>query len=435
MEAESTDDLVAEMDRLVERDQELIGCPYPLFERVQHLDEPAVWSESMGAFWVTRRDLCREIMRDHDTWSSRSPSSVGDRANQMADAMIELAKDPELATAFQALRDDRRQAAVLLNADPPEHVRQRRAVDMAFRPARITAMEPLVQKISDRLVSTFADRGAVEFVHEYAVLLPMEIIARALGVGDDDILKFKKWSDDMAIPVGNASPTVDQVRSFIVSSKEFGDYFGELLDRRAGAPHDDVISDVANAEVDGVRLSRAEQLSMCGQFLVAGNETTTKLITNIAYHLASNPELFARVRDDRSLVDQLVEEVLRYNTPVQGLFRMAKKDTDFHGVDIAAGRSVWLVYAAANRDEDEYPCPHDIRLDRENVRGHLAFGYGEHFCIGAGLARLEARIATNAILDDMPGLALAGGHRPTYEDSFILRGMRTLDLTFEPATS
>jgi cytochrome P450 len=221
------------------------------------------------------------------------------------------------------------------------------------------------------------------------------------------------------------------VRDFLVSSREFGDYFGELLDRRIADPHDDVISDIANAEVDGERLSRAEQLAMCSQFLVAGNETTTKLITNIAYYLATSPELQERVTGDRSLVEPLVEEVLRYNAPVQGLYRTAKRDTTFHGVDVAEGSHVWLVYAAANRDAAEYECPHEMRLDRVNGRGHLSFGYGEHFCIGAGLARAEARIATEGILDHLPGLALAEGYEPAFEDSFVLRGIRALDVTFE----
>ena len=184
---------------------------------------------------------------------------------------------------------DRRSAAVLLAADPPEHRRQRHAVDHAFRPARIVAMEPMVQEVSDRLLDAFADRSSVEFVGEYGVLLPMEIIARALGVGAEGLLTFKRWSDDMAMPVGNMAPTVEEVRSFLISTKEFGDHFGEVLDQRMAEPRDDVISDIANAAVDGEPLTRAEQLSMCQQFLVAGNETTTKLLTNIAHYLAITP--------------------------------------------------------------------------------------------------------------------------------------------------
>lgn len=296
----------------------------------------------------------------------------------------------------------------------------------------IRAMEPEIRQISDRLMDGFSARGHVEFVSEYGVLLPMEIIAGALGVPDDDLLRFKKWSDDLVMPVGNASPTVDQVRGFLISNKEFGDYFSALLDARRAEPGNDIISDVANAEVDGESLSPAEALSMLSQFLVAGNETTTKLLTNLAFHLATQPELQERVRTDRSLVENLVEEALRYEAPVQGLFRVATTDTNFHGIDIAEGDFVWIVYAAANRDPAQFGCPHEIDVDRPNAAEHLAFGHGEHFCIGARLARLEAHIAVNAILDNMVNLRLADDHVSTFEDSFVLRGMRTLNLTFDP---
>lgn len=422
--------ITGDIARLVDREHALLEDPYALFERIQHTDEPLTWSESMNAYLVTHRDHCREIMRDTATWSNANAS--GDRSKVFGPAMAELAQDPDMAGVFAAMVDDRRSAAVLLAADPPEHRRQRHAVDHAFRPARIVAMEPMVQEVSDRLLDAFAGRGSVEFVREYGVLLPMEIIARALGVGAEGLLTFKRWSDDLAMPVGNMSPTVEEVRSFLISSKEFGDHFGAVLDQRMAEPQDDVISDIANAVVDGEPLTRAEQLSMCQQFLVAGNETTTKLLTNIAHYLAITPGLEEQIRDDRSLVDSLVEEVLRLNAPVQGIFRTATEDTTFHGVDVAKGTHVWLVYAAANRDEAEYGCPHQLQLDRQNVRGHLAFGYGEHFCIGATLARLEARVAVNGMLDRMTNVHLADGYEATFENSFLLRGMRTLDLEFDP---
>lgn len=431
-----------DLARLVERDPGLLDCPHPLFHRLRGRSDGLVWSESMGAWLATGRDLVLDIVRDPDTWSNRSPASVGNRTNGMQAAMATLAAEPAMREVFAAVASDQRAAVVLLNADPPAHVRQRRAVNRAFRPARIRAMEPDVRQLADELITRFAGRGRVELVAEYAVLLPMTIIARALGVGHDDLGTFKRWSDDLAIPIGNASPTVDQVRSFLISSVAFGDYFSARLAERAEEPRDDLLTDVATAEVDGERLTPAEQLSMCQQFLVAGNETTAKLITNLADVLARHPELRNRVDADRSLVPVLVEEVLRHQAPVQGLYRVATRDVVIGGVEVAAGDHVWLVYAAANRDPAAYDRPDDLDLDRHLGPGHdrgggtapdhLSFGHGEHYCIGAGLARLEARVAVEALLDQLPDLAIAPGHEPTYEDSFLLRGLRTLDLTFTP---
>ncbi len=416
---------------LFNRDQEALRCPYPIFDELR-ADAAVVYHDGLGAWIATGYDAVRTILRDTDNWSSLSPTSPGPRESAMTTAMATLSKEPAMAEAFEKMLSGRRTAAVLLNADPPEHVRQRRVVNAAFRPARIRALEPTVRQRSDELVAEFAGRGTVEFVSEYAVLLPMRIIADALGVGDDDLLMFKKWSDDLVIPIGNAAPSVDQVRDFIMSTQAFSDYFSDKLEQRSRTPQNDLVSDVANAELDGERLTHAEQISMCQQFLVAGNETTTKLITNMANRFAAEPGLQQAIDSNRSLIAPFVEESLRFEAPVQGLYRQAKRDVSVDGVTIPAGNHVWVVYAAGNRDADKFECPNDFKPLRPNSREHLSFGNGEHFCIGAGLARSEAQVAVETMLDYMPGLRHAARHEMAYEDSFILRGLKTLDLDFDP---
>lgn len=422
-------ELETSIERLVARDQDMIACPYPLFDELR--EQPPAYSPALDAFPVTRFEDVRKILHDTDTWSSLMPTGPTRGDSSMTKAMTELMAEDGMAEVFAAVMSDRRTAAVLLNADPPDHVRQRKAVNRAFRPGRIRAMEPLVKSVSDQLMAKFADRGSVEFVAEYAVGLPLTIIADALGVADGDLQQFKIWSDDLVMPVGNSDPSVDQVRGFLLSTRDFGNYMSELIADRQANPQDDVLSDVANAEVDGQELSEAEKISMLTQFLVAGNETTTKLLTNIARHLATNPELQDRVRADRSLVDGVVEEALRFEAPVGGLYRTAKVDTVVDGTTIKEGQHVWILYGAANRDSDAFAEPDRFDPARENVRDHLSFGHGEHFCIGAGLARMEGVVATNAILDNLANLRLSTEHEEAFEDSFVLRGLRTLLLDFD----
>jgi cytochrome P450 len=418
------------MADLVERDQLALGCPYPIFDELRGAGERLVFSDDLGAWVATGYDDIVQILRDTATWSSRSPTCPAGRRPKLVEAIAQLATEPSLAGELATVISTQRQATVLLFADPPDHVRQRRAVNGAFRPSRIRNLEPMIKGISDRLLASFAGRGHAELVGEYAAPLPMEVIARALGVDDDDLLMFKRWSDAMAVPIGNASPTPDQARAYVVSSRQFADYFAALLRRRRECPMEDLISDVAHAEVDGRPLSEPEQLEVLAQLLVAGNETTTKLIANIAWHLATDPELRRRVAADRSLVENFVEEVLRLEAPANGLFRVATTDTKVGDVAVTAGQSVWLVYAAANRDPAVFDSPAELDETRLNATDHLAFGHGEHFCLGARLARLEANVATNAILDHLPGLAIAPEHESVWEDSFILRGLRHLHVTF-----
>jgi len=325
-----------ELGALFDRDQEALRCPYPIFDGLR-ADAPVVYDDGLGAWVATGYVAARTILRDTENWSSLSPTSPGPRESAMTTAMATLSQEPAMAEAFEKMLSGRRTAAVLLNADPPEHVRQRRVVNAAFRPARIRELEPRVLQRSDELVAAFAGRGTVEFVSEYAVLLPMRIIADALGVGDDDLLMFKQWSDDLVIPIGNAAPSVDQVRDFITSTQAFSDYFSDKLEQRARKPQNDLVSDVANAELDGERLTHAEQISMCQQFLVAGNETTTKLIANMANRFATDPGLQQSIDADRSLIPSFVEEALRFEAPVQGLYRQAKHDVTIGGVTVPAG--------------------------------------------------------------------------------------------------
>ncbi len=424
-----TDSLDDRIQRLLDRDEELLACPWPLFDDVRDASEPAYYSEAMGAWVVTSYETLHEILVDPGKWSNRSPTATYDFRNPVADHAAAIAQEPEMAEVVSRFRS-RNRGRVLNTADPPEHVRQRRALNRAFRPARLRALEPEVESVSDSLVAAFARRGQADLVQEYAVLLPMVMISRMLGVPEEELDVFKGWSEDFAIPIGRANPSRDEVRSYIRSESEFEDYFSAMIEQRQAEPRDDLISDVANAEVDGESLTHEERISALRQFLLAGNETTTTLLANIGHRLATDHELRDRLADNRDLVPDFVEEALRHEAPVTGLFRVATRDTRLGDLPVAKGEFAWLAFAAANRDPESCPVPHEFNIDRES-NDHVAFGYGEHYCIGQGLARLEAKVGTNAMLD-LPNLALADDHVDAFMDSYILRGRTQLLVSFDP---
>lgn len=423
------------VDDLIHREQSAIACPYPIFADLRSGGGVA-WVESLGAWMITRYDDVRAILRDTERFSSLFPTGPAAGGEALMKGIMELMQEPEMQAVLGSTTMQRGRAAVLLNADPPEHRRQRRLVNPAFRPDRIRGMEPAIRATTERLLDDVCrdlrETGTVEIVSRFAVGLPMTIIALALGVPDDDLATFKRWSDDLVMPVGNHNPSTEQVRGFVLSTKAFNEYFLARVAERRVTPTDDILSDIANAEIDGEELSDDEQLGMLTQFLVAGNETTTKLITNTIRYLAEDPELQARVRADRSLVETLVEEMLRIEAPVGGLFRQAKVDVEINGTTIPAGDHMWLLFASANRDECKFAQPDRVDLDRTNVKEHLAFGNGEHFCPGAGLARTEARIAVDLLLDRLDDIALAPGNDFEFEDSFVLRGLKRLVVSARP---
>ena len=427
----ATKETEQKLTALIDREQDAIGCPYPIFSALRD-ESPIHFSDKLGTWVCTKYEDIMEILHDTDRFSSLMPTGPRDGRSGFATAMEELAADPSMAEYFQTFLANAANAAVLLNADPPEHRRQRKAVNRAFRPTRLRGMEPMIEEVTSELIPEIIEKGESEFVSEFAVGLPMTIIAVALGVETDDLATFKRWSDDLVMPVGNPDPTTEKVRDYLISLSEFNEFFGNLLKLRRQDPHEDIISDVATAEVNDEMLNEAEMLSMLQQFLVAGNETTTKLLTNLMHHLAEEDGLEERLRDDPSLIDNFIEEGLRFEAPVGGLFRMAKEDTMVGETQLREGDHIWLIFAAANRDPEMFSQPDTFSVDRENARDHLAFGHGEHFCIGAMLARLEARIAVEQILERLENIRLIDGRNNfEYEDTFVLRGLKELHIAFD----
>ena len=418
--------------RLFRLEQDAVGCPYPIFERLRQ-ESPVVWVDEIESFVVTRYEDIAHVLRHPELFSS-SLATGPVLARQMAAGLETLAGDAHRGMEQVLRRVNRGRTKVLLSADPPLHRRQRNLVNRSFTQRRVREWEGAIRSIAEGLVDDFPAEGPVEFVQAFAVPLPLSVIADRLGVPRSDMAAFKRWSDDFTVAIGNHQLDADQLAAMLVSQAEFFEYFEAMVDERRQHPADDLLSQLANARLaDGDELTLPELLGMLNQFLVAGNETTTKLLAFSLRRLAEDPQLADRLRQQPQLIEPFVEEMLRLESPVQGLYRQAVEDCTVDGVEIPAGSSLWLAYASANHDEGVFTCPEQVDLERSFSQPHLAFGFGEHFCLGAALARAEARIGIGVLLQKLDAIKADERNGFLCESSYVLHGLRELWLGYRRA--
>jgi cytochrome P450 len=330
----------------------------------------------------------------------------------------------------------------MLTADMPDHTRYRRLVSKAFTPKVIAELEPVIRAITTRLIYSWIDAGSIEFVTQFAVPRPVEVIAHALNVPESRMADFKRWSDDSIAGIGT-NISLEQRLEAERGVNEYQRYFANELEQRMAEPRDDLLTGLLQARIDDDDpevtdkrpLDMAEMLSIVQQLLVAGNETTTKLLTETMRLLAENPHEWLRLQEDPGRAPNVIDEALRLSTPTQGMFRIATRTHELEGVEIPAGARLVIVFASANRDEALYAEPDTFDPDRGGLRDHLAFGKGIHFCLGAALSRLEGRVALEELSRRLHRFDLAGSNEFQYFPSFLLRGLTRLDLDIEPAVS
>jgi cytochrome P450 len=314
----------------------------------------------------------------------------------------------------------------LLMSDPPDHTRVRGLVDKAFTPARVQKLRPRIQEIVEDLLDRFRPGSSIDFVSDFAVSLPVTVIAELLGVPADDRERFKGWSTVLGAlldPIGSEYGLDDLEASF----RDMSLYFDEIFEARRCEPRDDLISALVAVEQDGDRLSSVELLSVCALILGAGHETTTNLLANAVVALLRNPGERKRLSDDPELISSAVEEFLRYDSPVQVTDRRATRPTRIGDYELQPGEYAILVLGSGNRDPDAFETPDRLDLGRRDNR-HLSFSAGGHFCLGAQLARAEAQIALRTLLERFPDFA-GSPDPPAWRASFVLRGPEALPLT------
>jgi pimeloyl-[acyl-carrier protein] synthase len=318
-------------------------------------------------------------------------------------------------------------APTVLTSDPPVHSRLRKLVSKAFTPRRVRELEPRIRAITSQLLDQVAAKGEFEAMADLANQLPVIVIAEMLGLSTEHHEQFKQWSN--ALISGFRPDALQAAPEESIQAKDaLRAYFANEIERRRAAPGEDLVSALVAARDEAEALSEAELLAFVVLLLLAGNETTTNLIGNGLLALCRHPEQLERLRREPELMPTAIEEMLRYDPPVQMTARIALKDTNVGGTEIAAGTFLFLLLAAANRDPRRFPNPETFDVARE-ANDHLAFGEGIHFCLGAPLARLEGAIAISSVIQRFPALRLADADAElTYRGSLTLRGLSRLPL-------
>jgi cytochrome P450 len=421
----------ATLQQVFALDPEASRCPYPAYAAAR-AEAPVTWADRVNAWVVTRYADIVEVLHQPELFSSAAASGPGGATS----VAKRVAEDPATPPDLRRMAERRvriNSSPVLILADPPLHWRQRNLVNRAFTPRRVAAMEESMRTIATGIVAAYPDDAPIEIMSQLASPLPMSVIADLLGIPRSGMARFKRWSDAFVVAVGNVNLTDAEVAEMLTAMDEFYDYFSEQIADRQARPTEDMLSTIVHARLDGVEpLSHDEMLGMLVLFLVAGNETTTNAIGWTVLHLLQRPEELARLRADRSLVPAFVEEVLRFDAPVQGLFRTATQNTEVGGVPIAAGEHLWLVYGSANHDPAAFETPEDLCPGRTVKSNHLTFGLGEHFCLGASLARAETRVAVEALLDRFEHLRVVEPVPPCHRN-FVIHGLTALHVDPRPA--
>jgi cytochrome P450 len=402
--------------------------PFPVYRALRDA-APVHRAAASGFYTISRYEDVLSVLKRPELFSSRAMLTVlmnnGEEGlPPMTFAMARFLARFVLRTHMNPFRLAK--ARNLIAEDPPTHGPLRNVVNRGFTPRRITAWEPRIRELTDAHLAPLRRGETFDLVHDFAIPLPVTIIAEMIGVEPERMRDFKRWSDafiDGTTGPGREDPFGPAFSDAVV---EFLTYLRKTVRKRRRAPGDDLVSAILAEAPGGAALTDLDAMMFVQLLIVAGNETTTNLIGNAVTALLDHPEQLARVRRDPALVPDLVEEVLRFDSPIQVVFRNARRDIEVAGRTIPAGASVAVLLGSANRDERRFPDPDRFDIDRD-PRGHLAFGFGEHFCLGSALARLEARIALEALLPELARVERLSPDRQLV-DSFLVRGPKKLEL-------
>jgi len=393
--------------------------PYPYYAELRE-SAPVYYVEAADAWAVSRFADVSQIVKAPEIFSSRAMQDF------LGGGILKNRTD-DSARRFGSLMESR----ALISADPPDHTRLRHLVNRGFTPQRIKELEPRIREITSQCLDAVTARGELDLMADFAVPIPVTVIAELLGVPAERLTDFKRWSDAIVqgVSLGRARAPSPEL---LTEMAEFVVFLSELVETRKSTPADDLISVLVQKE-EGGALSFEELMLFAIVLLVAGNETTTNLLGNAVNLLLDRPRDLAEVAMDPSLVPGLVEEALRFVSPIQMLPRLALQDSEVAGQHIEKGQTILVLFASANRDSRQFPRGDEFNLHR-NPKDHVAFGFGIHYCLGAALARLEGRVALEELFSRLPNLR-RGTRQIDYLESGILRGPKNLPVVFDETSS
>jgi cytochrome P450 len=398
---------------------EQLADPYPTYARARE-QAPVFYSEDHRVWVITRYDDVVAVLKDHQTFSSANAvsSTVGERPEAVKEV---------LAEGYPL-------SPTLTDSDEPVHGRLRGLVNRAFTHQRVAALEPFLLQTANDLIDRFAATGEADLIERFGWPLPLAAIAEILGVPQEDLPDLHTWSYDwLCLQQAADEPVEDQVR-YAKSVVAMQHYFMDALNERVKNPRDDLMSALLSAhQEDEEPLSIVEAMRVPMNLVIAGHVTVTRAIGNAIVLLLDHPDQLELMLGDPDNVPGAVEEILRLESPAQGLFRTATRDTTVGGVDIPEGARLMVHYGSANRDEAAFEDAPEMNVCRAHLARHVAFGKGIHVCVGAPLARLELRLALPLLFQRLPNLRLRG-ERPTQRDTiFFARGFKHVHVEWDVA--
>lgn len=394
-------------------------CPFAAYKAVREAG-PVFVDPATGWYYITDYELVRTLTANTTDLSSFTGILMCKQKSEVQD---------KLDNIFQ--EEGYPQIPLLVVGDPPEHRFHRSFVDKAFTPARVKRMEDYLQSVVDEMIDKFIAKPEVEFRDELAAIVPQVVLVDQLGMPRDDLPKLERWTDAVIANQDQSNSEETQIRLAHIIC-ELHRYATAKVEEYRRHASECLLSDIANASVDGRQLTMQEVAALCEQIMAGGNDSSANAIMNALLRLCEQPDLQEQLRKQPELIPQFVEETLRLDAPVQGLFREPKRDMEIAGIKIPKGSVVVLKWGAANRDPGQFPNPDAVDLQRSNASRHLSFGHGAHYCVGHQLARGEIRIVISKLLQRADNIRFSRGPDSVVREAhFFAWGPRVLYATFD----